>query len=105
MDECGLDIRALAGKLVRTHGKDAPLVARQWCRCAQKAGETARFAAWVKIERLVKKILSINELNDKLERDCQIVRRSLARRDGGPATPSDADLTPPPTLPRDQAAE
>lgn len=99
MEKCALDIRALAGKLVRTHGKDAPLVARQWCRCAQKAGESARFAAWVKVERLAKKILSIKDLNEKLERDCQIVRRSLAARG------TDAAVNRPRKLPRDQAAE
>ena len=105
MDKCGLDIRALAGKLVRTHGKDAPMVARLWCRCAQQAGETSRFAAWVKIERLARKILSINDLNTKLERDCQIVRHSLANRAIGTAPAPDAAVSPPITPPRGQAAE
>ncbi len=80
--KCGLNVRATAAKLVRTHGEDAALVARQWACCAQRAGDLDRLCAWVRVLGLVNKLISLKDLNDKLERDCQIMRLCLRRRPG-----------------------
>ncbi len=81
--KCRLNVRATAAKLARTHGEDAALVARQWACCAQRAGNPDRLYAWVQVLGLVNKLIALKDLNDKLERDCQIMRLCLGRR---PAT-------------------
>ena len=62
-----LNISRVASKLVREHGNDAPLVARLWARCADRAGDPNRHSAWCQIENLVCKIVSCGEVTRKLE--------------------------------------
>ena len=79
MATCGLDIHEIASKLVKDHGKDAEIIARQWARCANRAGDPERMCAWVQILNLVKKLCSCNDLTVKLERDSGVMRRAIAK--------------------------
>ena len=79
MATCGPDIHETASKLVKDHGKDAEIVARQWARCASRAGEQERMCAWVQILNLVKKLCSCNDLTMKLERDSWVMKQAVAK--------------------------
>jgi len=48
-----LDACRTAKELTRRHGDAAALVAARWSRCAQRAGDPARAAAWRRVCRLV----------------------------------------------------
>ncbi len=79
MATCGPDIHETASKLVKDHGKDAEIVARQWARCANRAGDPERMSAWAQIFNLVKKLCSCNDLTVKLEQESEIMRRAVAK--------------------------
>ena len=36
MNDCGLNVRRMALKLIKGHGRDAMVVAAQWVRCAEQ---------------------------------------------------------------------
>ncbi len=71
------NISRVASKLVREHGSDAPLVARLWARCADRAGDPNRHNAWVQIENLVCKILWCGEVTKRLEAHRDTVEGAL----------------------------
>lgn len=72
-----LNITRVASKLVSEHGKDAPLVARLWASCADRAGDPNRHSAWCQIETLVCKIVSCGEVTRKLETHRNTVEEAL----------------------------
>ena len=71
------NISRVAAKLVSEHGADAPLVARLWARCADRAGDPNRHNAWVQIENLVCKIVSCADVTRKLAIHCDKVDGAL----------------------------
>ena len=85
-----LNISRVASKLVREHGDDAPMVARLWARCADRAGDPKRHGAWVQIETLVCKILSCGEVTEKLKCHQATVEKALKQPE------TEAKTAPPP---------
>lgn len=88
-----LNISRVASKLVREHGRDAPLVARLWARCADRAGDPNRHGAWVQIEKLVCNILSCRDVTKKLETQCNFLESALKKpaEDSRNSPPSQSD--------------
>lgn len=71
-----LNISHVASKLVREHGRDAPMIARLWARCADRAGNPNRHGAWVQIEKLVCNILSCRDVTQALQSHCNKLEKA-----------------------------
>ena len=90
-----LNITRVASKLVSEHGKDAPLVARLWASCADRAGDPNRHSAWCQIENLVCKIVSCGEVTRKLETHRNTVEEALKDPEGKSDSASGTKNEPP----------
>jgi hypothetical protein len=83
----------MALKLIKGHGRDAMVVAAQWVRCADRAGDPDRHTAWLQIESLVHKLINSADITKKLRAKVDKARQA--------ANPLDQpNLTPQPEPPR-----
>lgn len=79
--------------MIKGHGRDAMVVAAQWVRCADRAGDPDRHSAWVQIESLVHKLLNSADVTKKLRLKAAKARQSADALD-------QPNLTPQPEPPR-----